>query len=262
LEYLKGLEYVSKNNINKIGQIYIARVKKNLLFFDVGSPPAKKYSKNYQSGPLSFEYFIDNHKIITNCGFGNKISKKAELISRLTSAQSTLCLNDSSVVKFERNSLINQAFGTSITNSFKVSDLSIDDEKNYLILKAQHDAYVDNFNYTHRRIIKIDKKNSNLLGEDQLIAAKKNKKMLNMYSIRFHLYPGISAVQTMGKNSILIQIDKNKSLIFTSNADNLLLEKSIFLGRNQIISNFCITVTGNLNNNENKNINWELKKNN
>ena len=136
LEYLKGLEYVSKNNINKIGQIYIARVKKNLLFFDVGSPPAKKYSKNYQSGPLSFEYFIDNHKIITNCGFGNKISKKAELISRLTSAQSTLCLNDSSVVKFERNSLINQAFGTSITNSFKVSNLGIDDEKNYLILKA------------------------------------------------------------------------------------------------------------------------------
>ena len=262
LEYLRGLEYESKNNINKIGQIYVARVKKNLLFFDVGSPPAKKYSKNYQSGPLSFEYFIDNHKIITNCGFGNKISKKAELISRLTSAQSTLCLNDSSVVKFERNSLVNQAFGTSITNSFKVSDLSIDDGKNYLTLEAQHDAYENNFNYIHRRIIKIDKKNSNLLGEDKLITAKGNKKMLNTYSIRFHLYPGINAVQTMGKNSILIQIDKNKSLIFTSTADNLLLEKSIFLGRNQIISNFCITVTGNLNNNENKNINWELKKNN
>jgi uncharacterized heparinase superfamily protein len=83
-----------------------------------------------------------------------------------------------------------------------------------------------------------------------------------MYSIRFHLYPGISAVQTMGKNSILIQIDKNKSLMFTSTAENLILEKSIFLGRNQIISNFCITVTGTLNNNENKNINWELRKNN
>ena len=35
-----------------------------------------------------------------------------------------------------------------------------------------------------------------------------------MYSIRFHLYPGINAVQTMGKNSILIQIEKN-NLIFT-----------------------------------------------
>ena len=103
LEYLTGLEYKSNDIKNNIGQIYIARGKKNLLFFDVSSPPPRKYSKNYQSGPLSFEYFIDNNKIITNCGFGNKISKKAELISRLTSAHSTLCLNESSAVRFEKN---------------------------------------------------------------------------------------------------------------------------------------------------------------
>jgi len=262
LEYLTRLEYKSKNIINNIGQIYIARGKKNLLFFDTGSPPTKKYSKSYQSGPLSFEYFINNHKIITNCGFGNKISKKAELISRLTSAQSTLCLNDSSVVKFERNNLINAAFGASTTTSFKVTDFKIDDGKNYLTITAKHNAYENNFNYIHQRKITIDKKNSNLLGEDKLITAKENKKLLNIYSIRFHLYPGVTAVQTMGGNSILIQIEKNKSLIFTSTADNLILEKSIFLGRNQIINNFCITVTGSLNNSENKNIIWELKKNN
>lgn len=262
LEYLNGLEYKPSNIINKINQIYIGRNKKSLLFFDVGSPPEKKYSKKYQSGPLSFEYFIDDCKIITNCGFGSKISKKAELVSRLTSAQSTLCLNDSSVVKFERNDLINNAFGKSIINSFKVYDLNIDDNKNHLILSAKHNAYENNFNYLHQRIIKIDKKNNNLLGEDNLIAANKKKKLVTTYSIRFHLYPGISAVQTMGKNSILLQIEKNKSLIFNSNGENLILEKSIFLGRNQIVNNFCITISGSLNNSENKNITWELKKNN
>jgi uncharacterized heparinase superfamily protein len=81
-----------------------------------------------------------------------------------------------------------------------------------------------------------------------------------MYSIRFHLYPGVNAVQTIGKNSILIQIEKNKSLIFTTSGNNLILEKSIFLGRNKIINNFCITISGNLNNNENKNITWALKR--
>ena len=261
LEYLRGLEYKSKDIMDKVSQIFIYRGKKNFLFFDVGSPPPKKYSKNYQSGPLSFEYFFDNYKIITNCGFGKKISKKAELISRLTSAQSTLCLNDSSVVKFERNNLINDAFGTSLTSSFKVSDLDIDNNKNYLHISAKHNAYEYNFNYIHKRAIKIYKKNNNLLGEDSLIAVKNDKKLLNMFSIRFHLYPGITAVQTIGKNSILIQIEKNKSLIFTSNGDNLVLEKSIFLARNQIINNFCITISGTLNNNENKNITWELKKN-
>jgi uncharacterized heparinase superfamily protein len=262
LEYLSGLEYKSNNKINNIAQIYISRGKRNLFFFDVGSTPAKRYSKNYQSGPLSFEYFVDNYKIITNCGFGNKISKKAELISRLTSAHSTLCLNESSAVRFEKNSLINDVFGTSITTSFKVSGLNIDDGKNYLTIAAKHNAYEDNFNYNHERIIKIDKTNSDLIGEDNLIAIKENKKLQNMYSIRFHLYPGIAAVQTMGKNSILIQIEKKKSLIFTSSADDLILEKSIFFGGNQIINNFCITISGTLNNSENKNITWQLKRNN
>ena len=210
---------------------------------------------------MSFEYFIDNQKIITNCGYGNKISKKAEIISKLTSAQSTLCLNDSSVVKFERNNIVSYAFGPSSTTSFKVSEFNLDDDKSYLMLSAKHDAYENNFNYTHQRIIKIDKKNNNLYGQDNLIAVNKYKKLSNMYSIRFHLYPGINAVQTMGKNSILIQNERKKSLIFTSNGDSLILEKSVFLGRNQIINNFCITVSGTLNNSEDKKIIWELKKN-
>ena len=120
----------------------------------------------------------------------------------------------------------------------------------------------NNFNHIHQRIIKIDKRNSNLFGEDKLISADGNKKLQNIYSIRFHLYPGINAVQTMSKNSILIQVNKNKSLIFTTSADNLILEKSIFLGRNQIVNNFCITISGTLNSNKNKNIIWELKRNN
>ena len=261
LEYLSGLEYKSKNIINKINEIQIVRGGKSLLFFDVGSPPKKKYSQGYQSGPLSFEYFVDNNKIITNCGFGNKISKKTKLISRLTSAQSTICLNDSCVVKFERNNLIKNAFGATITNSFKVYDCSVDEKNDSTILSAKHNAYENNFGYICQRIIKVDKKNCNLLGEDNLINTNKSIKVPNMYSIRFHLYPGINAVQTMGKNSILIQIEKNKSLIFTSNGDDLVLEKSIFLGRNQIVNNFCITISGTLNNSENKKIIWELKKN-
>ena len=37
---------------------------------------------------------MDGVKIITNCGFGNNISPKAELISRLTASQTTLTIND------------------------------------------------------------------------------------------------------------------------------------------------------------------------
>ena len=105
----------------------------------------------------------------------------------------------------------------------------------------------------------VGKKNGDLIGEDNLTSTKSSKKE-NTYNIRFHLYPGISAVQTMGGKTILIQIQKNKSLMFSTNGDNLSIEKSIFLGKNKIINNFCINIFGSTKN-TNKKIAWEFKKN-
>ena len=257
--YLSGLDYNLSLTKKIIGQICILNNKKVSLFFDIGSPPKKKYSSNYQSGPLSFEYYNDEDKIITNCGYGNKISKKIEQISRLTSAQSTLTLNDTSVTKLEKNKLINSAFGSSIKDSFKVFDFNFEENKNFFSISAKHNAYENDFGYIFKRIIKISKKNGDLIGEDSLNSVKSTK-MKNTYNIRFHLYPGISAIQTMGGKTILIQIQKNKSLMFSTNGDNLLIEKSIFLGKNKIINNFCINVFGSIKN-TNKKIAWEFKKN-
>ena len=64
----------------------------------------------------------------------------------------------------------------------------------------------------------------------------------------------------MGGNSALIQISKNKSLLFTIKDENLEIEKSIFLGGQKILDNTCITIAGNLVN-KNKSFNWEIKKN-
>ena len=60
----------------------------------------------------------------------------------------------------------------------------------------------------------------------------------------------------------MIQIEKNKSLLFTASGENITLEKSIFLGRGKIINNFCMTISGTLQMNKSKNIHWMLKKNN
>ena len=63
----------------------------------------------------------------------------------------------------------------------------------------------------------------------------------------------------MSGNSALIQISKNKSLIFTIKDENLNIEKSIFMGEKKIIESACITISGNLVN-KNKIFNWEIKK--
>jgi uncharacterized heparinase superfamily protein len=64
----------------------------------------------------------------------------------------------------------------------------------------------------------------------------------------------------MSGNSALIQISKNKSLIFTITDGNLEIEKSIFFGEKKIIDSVCITISGNLVN-KNKTFNWNIRKN-
>ena len=257
-KFLNALDYKSKDKKNIIGGIHTFNIKNSAIFFDVGEPPKKSFSKSYQSGPLSFEYYLDGEKIITNCGFGSNISSKAELLSRLTSAQSTLTLDDTSVTRFERNKLINRIFGNSIKNTFKINNLDFAEDKNQIKFIASHNGYEKKFGCIHKREISIDKLNGKLIGCDEIIK-KKDGKPLN-YSLRFHLYPGLTAVKTMGGNSVLIQISKKKSLIFTIIDRSILLEKSIFLGGNKILDNTCVTVSGNLVN-KNKTIHWEIKKN-
>ena len=38
---------------------------------DIGSSPSKNFSKEYQSGALSFEIISNNKKLISNCGYYN-----------------------------------------------------------------------------------------------------------------------------------------------------------------------------------------------
>ena len=63
----------------------------------------------------------------------------------------------------------------------------------------------------------------------------------------------------MSGNSALIQITKNKSLLFKVNKESLNIEKSIYLGGKKILDSTCITISGNLVN-KNKSFNWEIKK--
>ncbi len=257
-KFINALDYKSKNKKNLVGGIQILKFKNSSVFFDVGKPPDKSFSKSYQSGPLSFEYYLDGKKIITNCGFGSNISTKAELLSRLTSAQSTITLNDTSVTKFERNKIVNKIFGNSIKNTFKISEYDFVENVNQIKSIASHNGYEKNFGCVYKRKIFIDKSTKNLSGYDELIKKKDGRPV--RYSLRFHLYPGLTAVKTMGGNSALIQLSKNKSLIFTIKDEPILIEKSIFLGGYKILDNTCITISGNLVN-KNKVIFWEIKKN-
>ncbi len=255
-KYLENFKPSVKNSI--LGGLFKIKHKGHFLIIDVEKPPQKSFSKSYQAGPLSFEYFLDGIKIITNSGFGSNISKKAELLSRITACQSTLTINDTSITKFEKNEMINNIFGNSIQNSFKSFDFFSKNESKIVGCSATNNGYEKEFGCTHKREIYVDKENSYLKGTDHIFKAKDGYPI--RYSFRFHINPELSVVKTMSGNSALIQISKNKSLLFTINNENLEIEKSIFLGEKKIIDSACITISGNLVN-KNKIFNWEIRKN-
>ena len=142
------------------------------MLLDIDKPPQKKFSKSYQSGPLSFEYFLDGIKIITNSGFGSLISKKAELLSRLTACQSTLTINDTSITKFEKNEMISKIFGNSIQDSFKSFNIYPKNEGHLIGCSASNNGYVKKFGCSHKREIYLDKENNYLKGTDHIFKAK------------------------------------------------------------------------------------------
>ena len=170
----------------------------------------------------------------------------------------TLTINDTSVTKFERNKIVNKVFGNSVKNTFKIINMHFVDDNEHIKFSASHNGYEQNFGCIHKREIAVNKTTKNLVGFDELIKRKDGKPIT--YNIRFHLYPGLTAIKTMGGNSVLIQVSKNKSLLFTIENESIALEKSIFLGRNKILENTCVTVSGNLVNKD-KTIHWEISKN-
>ena len=197
-------------------------------------------------------------KIITNCGFGNNISAKAELVSRLTASQSTLTINDTSITKFERNKLVNRIFGNSIKNTFKTNEFILKNDNSLIGSSISHNGYEKNFGCTHKREIYLDQENNKLKGVDHIF--KKSDGTPIRYVFRFHLNPELSAVKTMNGKGALIQISKNKSLLFTVKDENIEIEKSLYLGGKKILDNTCITISGNLVNKD-KSFNWEIRKN-
>ena len=256
-DYINHFKIKIKKPKNNLSSIYVLKNKKDSIYFEVGKPPNKNYSSCYQSGPLSFEYFCDDQKIITNSGFGVNISKKARLLSRFTSSQSALCLNDTSIVGFEKSNMMNKAYGFLIKRDFNILNLKHKDDANESQVSAGHDAYYKNFGCMHNRTLIIDKIKNKIVGQDKLLQESVKSKI--KYDIRFHLYPGLSAVQTLGGNTLLIQINKNKALLFSTNGESLKIEKSIFFGRQKVLNNYCIVISGTMKNNE-KTIDWEIIK--
>ena len=167
-KYLNLYKYKFKNDKYELGGYSILKNKNIIIAMDVGSTPDKKYSENYQSGPLSFEAIHKGNKIICNSGYFQNHSHKLNNISKSSVAHSTLILNNKSATTFKKKN-----GQTILENGLKSSNKNIVFEKNFWSIKGSHNGYLKDFGTIHERTLEFFPESEKILGKDKLVKKKK-----------------------------------------------------------------------------------------
>ncbi len=252
-KYLALFRYKFKNDKFDTSGYTVFKKKNVILAMDTGSNPGKNYSENYQSGPLSFEFFFNDNKLITNSGYFQDHSHQLNRISKSTATHSTLILDNSSVCDFKKKNN-----GPSIVSKgFKTFDKQIINEKNFWSITCSHDGYLSKYGLIHQRNLEYNIEKNVLYGKEKLIK-KKNFKVTN-FELRFHLLPNIKVTKLQDNKSILIELD-NSGWKFSSEDGMIGLETGLYFGnKNSYTENQNIFISG-VTQKEDQLIEWKISK--
>ena len=250
--YLKRLGYKFKNENQELGGYTILQNKKICLTMDTGPTPGFKFTKDYQSGALSFEIISNGKKLISNCGYYKKKNNRLNQLSKSTAAQNTLVIDDNSSCKFVKvqDSLLTK-------NGVKIIKKNSIFEKNYWKINASHDGYIKKYGSIHEREIEFYPDQMAFIGIDKIIKKKTNRNY--KFDIRFHVEPGVKLMKTQNNKTILIEFH-DEGWKFTCDNYDINIDNGLYFGnKNLYIENQNIFITG-ISNNQTENIKWEIKK--
>ncbi len=251
--YLNFHKYKFQEDTDETGGYVLLKNKKSMLAIDIGKPPEKKFSKDYQAGLFSFEFSYFGEKVITNSGYFQDYKHQLNIISKSTATHSTLVLDNLSTVKFQRD----KHGYMLVDRNFKVFNKEVVSEKNYWIIKASHDAYLKTYGIIHERKLNYFHDDQKLEGCDKLIKSKGFKPC--NFIIRFHLLPKINLTKLINNESILIE-SKNSGWKFTCKNHRIDVETGLYFGnKNKYLENKNILITGTTSSEDQK-INWNLSR--
>ncbi len=250
--YLKRLGYKFKNDNKEFGGYIILKNKKICLTMDAGASPNFKYSKEYQSGALSFEIISNGKKLISNCGYYKKKGNKLNQLSKSTATQNTLIIDDNSSCKFIK---VEGSF--LVKNGLRVTKKNSIFEKNYWKINASHDGYLKKYNSIHEREIEFYPEKMTFIGSDKIIKKKKNHNY--KFDIRFHVEPNVKLMKTQDNKTILIELN-DEGWKFTCDNYDINIDNGLYFGNKNLYSeNQNIFITG-ISNNQVENIKWQIEK--
>jgi uncharacterized heparinase superfamily protein len=252
-QYLKRFGYKFINDNKEHAGYAILRNKRITLVMDVGSSPIKKFSKDYQSGALSFEIISRGKKLISNSGYFADKKNKFNKFSKSTALQNTLVIEDHSSCDFIKNEKSEYL----IKQGLKVYKKNIVYEDNYWKISATHDGYYKKFNLIHERKIEYYPEQEKFVGFDKIIKKDVTKNI--KFDIRFHLDPNTKVMKTQNNKSILVELE-DEGWKFSCDNFNIGIDNGLFFGnKNSYKRNQNIFVSG-ISNKLDEVIKWEISK--
>jgi uncharacterized heparinase superfamily protein len=252
-QYLKRFGYKFKNESKEHAGYVILKNKKIALVMDVGSSPIKKFSKDYQSGALSFEVISKGKKLISNSGYFANKKNKFNKLSKSTALQNTLIIDDHSSCNFIKNEKSEYI----IKQGLKVSKKNVVFEDNYWKISAAHDGYYKKFNLIHEREIEFYPEQEKFIGFDKIF--KKNVTKNIKFDIRFHLDPNTKVMKTQDNKSILIELE-DEGWRFSCDNFNINIDNGLYFGnKNSYKENQNIFISG-ISSKSDEIIKWEISK--
>ena len=252
-QYLKRFGYKFKNQNRELAGYAILKNKKILLVMDVGASPSKNFSRDYQSGALSFEIISNGKKLICNSGYFVNKQNKLNKLSRSTALQSTLIIEDYSSCSFKKV----QKSNFIVDQGLKITKKSIVLEDNYWKIAAAHDGYFKRFGSIHEREIEFYPEQMKFIGFDKISRKDMAKKI--KFDIRFHLDPNTKVMKTQDNKSILIDLE-DEGWKFSCDNYDINIDNGLYFGhKNSYKENQNIFITG-MTNEHNKTIKWEITK--
>ena len=251
-QYLKRFGYKFVNENKEHAGYAILKNKNIVLVMDVGPNPIQKFSKDYQSGALSFEIISKGKKLINNSGYFPNKSSKFNKFSKSTSLQNTMIIEDNSSCDFIKNEKSEYI----IKNGLKISKKNIIFQANYWKISASHDGYYKKFKLIHEREIEFYPEQEKFVGFDKIL--KKHKKNIK-FDIRFHLNPNSKVMKTQDNKSILIELE-DEGWRFSCDNFDINIDNGLYFGKkNSYIENQNIFISGITNKSEDT-IKWEISK--
>ena len=252
-QYLKRFGYKFKNENKELAGYAILKNKKIILVMDVGSSPSKIFSKDYQSGALSFEIISNGKKLLNNSGYFAEKKNKLNKISKSTALQNSLVIEDHSSCNFVKDQKNRHVIGRGL----KISKKNIIFEDNYWKILAAHDGYYHKFKLIHEREIEFYPEQTKFIGFDKILRKEISKDI--KFDIRFHLNPNTKVMKTQDNKSILIELE-DEGWKFSCNNFDINIDKGLYFGnKNSYKENQNIFISG-MTNKLDEIIKWEIVK--